>query len=101
MVVLRNGPRGAQLAPFGLAALLFLLMSTTVGFQDLGALIAQRPDVSVRGRQHLIASPFGTIHAATFTLPQPIGTAMPEPTAIHLASLQGRDADITGSFPVG
>ena len=28
-------------------------------------------------RGHLIASPFGTIHAATFSFPQPVGTVVP------------------------
>jgi spore germination cell wall hydrolase CwlJ-like protein len=37
-------------------------------------------------RTHLIASPFGTIHAATFRFSQPVGTAVPAFTGFHLAA---------------
>ena len=75
----RMRPRGAELASFGLALMFFLLTSTSIGLQDLGSLMAQQADVVARGRQSLIASPFGTIHAAVFRLPQPLGTALPPP----------------------
>ena len=65
MVPSRNGPKGAEVASFGLAILVFLLTPTQVGYQDIAALMAQQPAVAARWREHLIASPFGTIHAAT------------------------------------
>jgi hypothetical protein len=99
MVPSRNGPKGAEIASFGLASLIFVLTPTQVGYQDLAALLAQQPAVAARWREHLIASPFGTIHAATFSLPRPIGTAIPEPPAIRLASL-GSISDIVGSIGV-
>ena len=74
MVASRNGPEGAEIASFGFAILVFLLTPTQVGYQDLAALLAQQPAVAARWREHLIASPFGTIHAATFSMPRPIGT---------------------------
>jgi hypothetical protein len=55
------------------------LMPTSIGYQDLAALLARQPGVSERWREHLIASPFGTIHAATFSFALPLGTAMPRP----------------------
>jgi spore germination cell wall hydrolase CwlJ-like protein len=36
-------------------------------------------------RAHFLASPFGTIHAATFHFSQPVGTAVPASSALHLA----------------
>src|SRR5262245_20778059 len=67
-----------------------------IGFQDLGALLARQPAVAKRWQQHLIASPFGTIHAATFSLPRPIGTTIPHPPIYALANFD--PADITGSI---
>jgi hypothetical protein len=58
--------------------------------------MAQQPAVAARWRQHLAASPFGTIHAATFTLPRPVGTGMFEPPRYQLASLE--PIDVTGSI---
>ena len=45
---------------------------------------------------HMIASPFGTIHAATFSLPDLIGTAIPHPPIYALANFD--PTDITGSI---
>lgn len=71
-------------------------MSNTIGFQDLGALLARQPAVAERAREHLISSPFGTIHAAMFSMPRPIGTAIPPPPVYALANFD--PADITGSI---
>src|SRR5882724_2361132 len=99
MVASRNGPKGAEIASFGLAILVFLLTPTQVGYQDLAALLAQQPAVAARWREHLIASPFGTIHAATFSLPRPIGTAIPETPLVRLASL-AVTSDVVGSIGI-
>ena len=96
MVPSRNGPKGADVASFGLATLVFLLTPTQAGYQDLAALLAQQPSVTARWRDHLVASPFGTIHAATFSMPRPIGTAIPESPLVRLASLSTA-SDVTGS----
>ncbi len=66
-------------------ALSVTLLPTPIAFQDLGALLARQPGVAARARAYLIASPFGTIHAATFSLPQPVGTAIPYPPVYALA----------------
>src|SRR3954469_2356556 len=97
MVASRNGPKGAEIASFGFAILVFLLTPTQVGYQDLAALMAQQPAVAARWREHQIASPFGTIHAATFSLPRPIGTLIPESPMLRLASLSA--GEVTGSIP--
>lgn len=97
MVASRSGPKGARLvAPFGLAALATVLVPTSMGYGDLASLIARQPAVSERWRAHMIASPFGTIHAATFSFPRPIGTAIPEPVNFRLASFDPDDPELTG-----
>ena len=45
MVPSRNGPKGAEVASFGLAILVFFLTPTQVGYQDLAALMVQQPAV--------------------------------------------------------
>ena len=77
-------------------ALMLALLPSQTGFQDLGALLAHQPGVAARAREHLIASPFGTIHAAMFSLPRPIGTAIPHPPLYALANFD--PSDITGSI---
>ena len=84
---------GAQI---GAVALLIALLPSTIGFQDLGALLARQPGVAARARAYLIASPFGTIHAATFSLPQPLGTAIPHAPIYALANFD--PTDIAGSI---
>jgi hypothetical protein len=80
----------------GFGALAMSLLPCTIGFQDLGALLARQPAVSERARARLIASPFGTIHAAMFSMPRPVGTAIPPPPIYALANFD--PADITGSI---
>jgi len=97
MAALSSGPRAAEVVALGLAGLLFLLSPSQIGNQDLGALMAPETKAPGRWREHAIASPFGTIHEATFSLPQPIGTAIPEMPKIRLASLDPSD-DVVGSI---
>lgn len=77
-----------KLAPFALSVLTAALFPTEPAFQDLGALIAHRP---AQARAHLIASPFGTIHAEMFSLPRPIGTSIPHPPVYALANFDPND----------
>src|SRR5256885_5451288 len=99
MVPSRNGPREAEIASVGLAILVFVLTPTQIGYQDLAPLVAQQPAIAESRRDHLIASPFGTIHAATFNLPRPVGTSIPEPPMVRLASLTV-PSDVVGSIGV-
>ncbi|MGD9844655.1 MAG: cell wall hydrolase [Variibacter sp.] len=101
---MRSRSRGAELAPFGFAALFFLLLPAQIGLQDASqdprARVAAPSAVSDGWRSgHLIASPFGTIHAATFSLPQPIGTLIPSPPAFERVSFASADPDMTGVIP--
>jgi spore germination cell wall hydrolase CwlJ-like protein len=97
MVASRNRPKGAGVGPFGLSVLAFSLIPTQIGYQDVGALLIRQQDVSQRARAHALASPFGTIHAATFSFPRPVGTLIPDPPAYRLVSLNPGDGDVTGS----
>jgi len=72
------------------------LAPSSIAYQDLGALLARQPAVTARVREYMIASPFGTIHAAMFSMPRPVGTAIPAPPVYALANFD--PADITGSI---
>lgn len=84
-------------APFGFAVLTFVAVPASVGYQDLASTIAQRVSLSEQSRDRNLKSPFGTIHAATFSFPRPVGAAIPEPVTAQLASLDVGDSDLTGS----
>jgi len=75
--------------------MLVFLPATTIGLQDPASAMRQSLDTA-RARQHFIASPFGTIHAATYTLQRPIGSGIPI-AGYTLAGLDPRDIDITGA----
>src|ERR1051326_5761147 len=99
MVLSRKRPKGVRYyAPFGLSVLAMGLMPRSIGYQDLVALMAQQSEVSQRARAHMMASPFGTIHAATFSFPQPVGTQMPDLPTYQLASISSYDPEITGAL---
>jgi spore germination cell wall hydrolase CwlJ-like protein len=99
MAVSRKRRRRRQ-ASVGFGALVIALLPSTIGFQDLGALLVRQPGVAARAYQHLVASPFGTIHAATFSLPNPIGTGIPHPPLYALANFDptGIAASIAAQF---
>src|SRR3954468_18578606 len=100
MSVPRRRPKEARYyASFGLGVLVMGLMPNSIGYQDLASLMARQPDVSQRARAHMLASPFGTIHAATFSFPQPVGTLIPEPPLARVASVTV-DPAITGSVTI-
>ncbi len=80
-------------ASFGLALALFGLAPAKIGPQDLAALLTGQPGAAERWRSHLIDSPFGTIHPATFRFPR-IGSP-PSAVGIKLASL---GPDVTGAL---
>ena len=95
MVALRTRALGAfSFAPFWLSAFGAALAPTTIGYQDLAALLARQSGVSERWREHLIGSPFGTIHAATFSFARPIGTDLPEPTGVEPVNYDPRSLDV-------
>ena len=84
---------GFSSARFWLSAFCAALMPTSIGYQDLAALLARQPSVSQRWRERMIASPFGTIEAATFSYGRPIGTAMPQPPGYQLVNFDPRSVE--------
>jgi spore germination cell wall hydrolase CwlJ-like protein len=95
----RRRPKGLRyFGPFGLSVVAMSLVPRQIGYQDLIALMARQTEVSQRARAHMLASPFGTIHAATFSLPQPVGTMIPQLPTYQLASADASDPDITGTL---
>jgi spore germination cell wall hydrolase CwlJ-like protein len=85
--------RGVSSGRFWLSAFCVALMPTSIGYQDVAALLGRQPAV-VSAPAHMIASPFGTIEPATFSYGvRPIGTAMPDPPAIALASFDPSSLD--------
>jgi hypothetical protein len=96
MFVLRNQPKGARFALFGLGLCLFALMPTEIGYQDIAALLARQPGVAERWQKRTFPSG-GTIQVATFSFGRPIGTFSPQTATFRLASLDDQGIDITGS----
>ena len=94
MVALRSRPLAAFTGSFWFSALCAVLAPTSIGYQDLAAYLARQPGVSERWRDHLIASPFGTIHAATFSFSRPIGTTLSEPIGAQTVNLDPRSLDV-------
>jgi len=78
--------RRRRSARVGALALAIALLPSQTGLQDLGALLARQPGVAARARAALIVSPFGTIHAATFSMPHPLGTSIPHAPIYALAN---------------
>ncbi len=97
MFQLRNRPRSAQFAFFGLGLCGFALTPTEVGYQDIASRLARQPGVAERWHNRVFSG-VNTIHVAAYTFSLPIGTAIPQPAAYRLASLDHRDLAVTGSI---
>jgi spore germination cell wall hydrolase CwlJ-like protein len=98
MTAFRPWPRGA-IAPFGLAGFIFVLTPGGIGYQDLSSAVAAEPVSTRHWRQFMVASPFGTIDAANFSLPRPLGSTFAEPAAIQLASLTSDTFGVMSDAP--
>src|ERR1044072_3767050 len=98
MSVLQNGPKGARWASFGFALTVFGLPPSEIGYQDIAGLLARQPRLTQRWQKHALASPFGTIHAATFSLPRPVGSSIPRAPGVQLAALRNDAGEVTGSI---
>lgn len=80
---------------FWFSAFFVALVPTSIGYQDLAALLARQPGVAQRWQEHLIASPFGTIEAATFSYGRPmIGTTIPQPPGVQLVSYEPDSSEV-------
>jgi spore germination cell wall hydrolase CwlJ-like protein len=96
MLVVRNRPKGARFAFFGLGLCVFALTPTEVGYQDIASLLARQPGVAERW-QSRVFSAVSTIQLATYSFGHPIGTSTPQSATYRLASLDNQGIDITGS----
>jgi spore germination cell wall hydrolase CwlJ-like protein len=97
MSVLRNRPKGARFASFGLGLCVFALIPTEVGYQDIASLLARQPGVAERWQKRVFASAVSSIQVATFSFGRPIGTSSRASATFQLASLDNQGIDITGS----
>jgi spore germination cell wall hydrolase CwlJ-like protein len=85
----RSGVTGACCyARFWLSAFCAALMPTTIGYQDLAALIGRERQAP--GHWHLIVSP---VQAATFSYSRPIGSAIPQPLGFQTVNFDPRSLD--------
>jgi spore germination cell wall hydrolase CwlJ-like protein len=97
MVVMRNRPKGARFASFGLGLCVFALIPTETGYQDIASLLARQPGVAERWQNRVFSPTVSTIQVATFSFGRPIGTALPRTAAYLLASLESEGNDIVGA----
>src|SRR5262245_32704011 len=68
-----------------------LLMPSAIGSQDLASLLTPKVLIAAQWQQRMIDSPFGTIHAPTFRLPQPVGSMIPPVASLTRVSLTQTD----------
>jgi hypothetical protein len=95
---LRNRPKGARFASFGLGLCVFALIPNEIGYQDIASLLARQPGVAERWQTRVFASAVGSIQVATFSFGLPVGTSSPPSASYRLASLNNQGIDITGSI---
>jgi spore germination cell wall hydrolase CwlJ-like protein len=98
MSVLRNRPKGARFASFGLGLCVFALIPTEIGYQDIASLLARQPGVAERWQQRVFSSAVASIQVATYSFGRPIGTASRDSATFQLASLDNQGIGITGSL---
>jgi spore germination cell wall hydrolase CwlJ-like protein len=96
MFQLRNRPRSARLAFFGLGLCSFALTPREIGYQDIASLLARQPGVAERWHSRVFSAA-NTIQLATYSFGRPIGTSAPQTATYRLASLDVRGIDITGA----
>src|SRR6266480_6706684 len=94
MLQLRNHPKGARFASFGVGLCVFALMPAEIGYQDIASLLARQPGVAERWQKRVFSSA-STIQVATYAFGRPIGTSIPQTATYRLASLDTQG--ITGS----
>ena len=95
-VRVRNRPKGARFAFFGLGLCVFALTPTEIGYQDIASLLARQPGVAERWQKRVFSA-VSTIQVATYSFGRPIGTSSPQSATYRLASLDNQGIDITGS----
>lgn len=94
MSVMRNRPKGARFASFGLGLCgVFTMAPSAIGHQDIASLLARQPGVAERWQTRVVASSAAKIQVATFSFGRPIGTAAPQNPWARLASLEALGPD--------
>ncbi|MGY4458237.1 hypothetical protein ACVWYI_002197 [Bradyrhizobium sp. LB13.1] len=86
MFLLRNHPKGARFASFGIGLCIFALMPRETGYQDIASLLARQPGVAERWQKQVFSAA-SSIQLATYSFSRPIGTSVPQSTMVRLASL--------------
>ncbi len=97
MSVMRNQPKGARVASFGLGLCIFALAPAEIGYQDIASLLARQPGVAERWQKRVFSAA-SNIQVATYSFGRPIGTSSPPSAAFQLARLDHQGVDITGSL---
>src|SRR5277367_6738817 len=97
MSVMRNRPKGARFAAFGLGLCVFALTPNQIGYQDIAALLARQPGVAERWQMRVFSAG-STIQVATYSFGRPIGTSSPQAALYRLASLENPSLDAAGSL---
>jgi spore germination cell wall hydrolase CwlJ-like protein len=95
MLGVRNRPKGASFAFFGLGLCVFALAPTEIGYQDIASLLARQPGVAERWQKRVFSA-VSTIQVATYSFGRPIGTSSPQAALYRLASLE--NSEVTGSL---
>ena len=95
MFLLRNHPKGARFASFGIGLCIFALMPRETGYQDIASLLARQPGVAERWQKQVFSAA-SSIQLATYSFSRPIGTSVPQSAMVRLASLDGRE--VTGAI---
>src|SRR6266851_4100469 len=96
MLQLRNRPKDARFASFGLGLCVFALIPNEIGYQDIASLLARQPGVAERWQKRVFSAA-STIQVATYSFGRPIGTSTPQTVSYRLASLDNQGIGITGS----
>ncbi len=86
MLSVRNRPKGARFAFFGLGLSIFALNPTEIGYQDIASLLARQPGVAERWQKRVFSAA-STIQVATYSFGRPIGTSSPQAALYRLAIL--------------
>src|SRR2546430_1653318 len=96
MLQLRNHPKGARFASFGVGLCVFALMPAEIGYQDIASLLARQPGVAERWQKRVFSAA-STIQVATYAFGRPIGTSIPQTATYRLESIDTMGYDITRS----
>src|SRR5216683_2938102 len=83
MLQLRNRPRDARFASFGLGLCVFALIPNEIGYQDIASLLARQPGVAERWQKRVFSAA-STIQVATYAFGRPIGTSIPQTATYRL-----------------